>query len=57
MNQKKKKNEEKKKKCSYFPSAYTILIVLEFVFFILTYIIPKKNLIQSNMMQILENLY
>ena len=37
----KEQNEEKKKKCSYFPSAYTILIVLEFVFFILTYIIPK----------------
>ena len=31
----------KKKKCSYFPSAYTILICLEFIVFILTYIIPK----------------
>lgn len=37
----KEEKEEKKRKCSYFPSAYTILICLEFVFFILTYIIPK----------------
>lgn len=33
--------EEKKRRCSYFPSAYTILVILEFIFFILTYIIPK----------------
>ena len=33
--------EGKKKKCSYFPSAYTILMCLEFIVFILTYIIPK----------------
>ena len=34
------KKDPKKKSC-YFPSAYTILIVLEFIIFILTYIIPK----------------
>ena len=33
--------EEKKKRCTYFPSAYTILLCLELVVFILTYIIPK----------------
>jgi uncharacterized ion transporter superfamily protein YfcC len=33
--------EGQKRRCSYFPSAYTILICLEFIVFILTYIIPK----------------
>jgi len=33
--------EDKKKRCNYFPSAYTILLCLELVVFILTYIIPK----------------
>ena len=42
--------QPKKKGCSYFPSAYTILICLELIVFILTYIIPKGkfNTIQYN---------
>lgn len=36
----KKSEEEKKSKCQ-FPTAYTILIILEVLFFLLTYIIPK----------------
>ena len=36
-----KENDLKKKRSCYFPSAYTILLILEFIFFILTYIIPK----------------
>lgn len=31
----------KKKKCCKFPSAYTILLIIEIIVFILTYIIPK----------------
>ena len=34
------KEKPKKKSCK-FPTAYTILIILELVFFILTYIVPK----------------
>ena len=30
-----------KKKCCKFPTAYTILVIIELIFFILTYIIPK----------------
>ena len=37
----KEEKEEPKKKGCYFPSAYTILIILQFIIFILTYIIPK----------------
>ena len=39
--EKKEENGEEKKRCSYFPSAHTILICLEIIIFILTYIIPK----------------
>ena len=35
------KTENKEQSSYYFPSAYTILIVLQFIIFILTYIIPK----------------
>ena len=34
-------NEIKKKKCCKFPTAYTILLIIEIIAFILTYIIPK----------------
>ena len=34
-------NEDLKKKGCHFPSAYVILSILEFIIFILTYIIPK----------------
>jgi len=34
-------NQIKKKKCCKFPSAYTILLIIEIIVFILTYIIPK----------------
>ena len=33
--------ENKKKSCCKFPSAYTIIIIIEIIVFILTYIIPK----------------
>ena len=33
--------EKKKKSCCKFPSAYTIIIIIEIIVFILTYIIPK----------------
>ena len=36
----KENNPNNKRRC-HFPSAYTILIILEFIVFILTYIIPK----------------
>ena len=38
---KKIKKERKKKKFCHFPSAHTILLILEFIVFILIYIIPK----------------
>ena len=34
-------NKEKNGKCTYFPSAFTIVICLQFIVFILTYIVPK----------------
>ena len=33
--------KKKKKNCCHFPSAHTVLLILEVVVFILTYIIPK----------------
>ena len=38
---KRKKEKKKKKNCCKFPTAYTILIVIELLVFLLTYIIPK----------------
>ena len=53
--------EEKKKRYSYFPSAYTILLCLELIVFILTYIIPKGkfNTIQydSSSKKFIINIY
>lgn len=34
-------NEAKKKGCCHFPTAYSILLIIEVIVFILTYIIPK----------------
>ena len=34
-------NETKKKGCCHFPTAYSILLIIEVIVFILTYIIPK----------------
>ena len=54
------KQEPKKKSC-YFPSVYTILIIFQFLIFILTYIIPKGkfNTIEydSNTETFIEKIY
>ena len=36
-----KKKQKKCKNCCSFPSAYTVLIIIEIIIFLLTYIIPK----------------
>ena len=44
--EKQDEKEIKKKKCCKFPTAYTILLIIEIIVFNLTYIIPKGKLIQ-----------
>ena len=41
VNPSSQENKEKNGKCTYFPSAFTIVICLQFIVFILTYIVPK----------------
>ena len=36
-----KEKEKVKKSCCKFPTAYTILLIIEIIVFLLTYIIPK----------------